>query len=524
MPDKSLTFGIFAKDNGAERTFDRVGNAAERAGRKVGRAGRTSVSAGASFGRMRVGVGQAFSGLARGIPIAGAAVVGIGYLGAKLVSSAEAMEQMGRKAERVLGKSFPEIESWAKKVGTRMGLTTRELVGLTSGFADMLVPMGFARDKAAQMAQKFAGMAPVLAEWSGGQFDVQQTTEALMGALTGEYDTLQRLGIPISAAKVETEALKETGKKNAAALTEQDKAAAALKLVYEGSADAQKAYASGQGTLTAKVNEAKTRLKELRDNLIAKVTPWLTTAFTWFNDHWYDIADGILAIAEGAVSMIKPLATVTAGAMRLGAGLLYVAGGIALTRGDWATANKLWRAGSGLAKQAGDAERLGDELTNKARPAIRKVREDIANLKGKHVDVTVQTNASAVARAARAALAAIHDRTVTLYVNRAVRFTGLEGILPGGGYAFGTTSAKPGWRWVGERGRELMRFRGGEQVLDHNTSEAMAAGRGVTGIPGGSGLTVIINGALDPVAVGRQVHEVLLRHKRSRGGAALGIA
>jgi len=38
------------------------------------------------------------------------------------------------------------------------------------------------------------------------------------------------------------------------------------------------------------------------------------------------------------------------------------------------------------------------------------------------------------------------------------------------GYATGTNYASSGWHWVGERGKELMRFRGGEQVIDHDTS------------------------------------------------------
>ena len=43
------------------------------------------------------------------------------------------------------------------------------------------------------------------------------------------------------------------------------------------------------------------------------------------------------------------------------------------------------------------------------------------------------------------------------------------------GYAQGTSSAMPGWRWVGERGPELMRFAGGEQVLTAAQSRAATA-------------------------------------------------
>lgn len=53
------------------------------------------------------------------------------------------------------------------------------------------------------------------------------------------------------------------------------------------------------------------------------------------------------------------------------------------------------------------------------------------------------------------------------------------GGLSLGGYANGTESAPPGLAWVGERGRELVAFRGGEQVFDHTRSEGIArAGAG----------------------------------------------
>ena len=39
------------------------------------------------------------------------------------------------------------------------------------------------------------------------------------------------------------------------------------------------------------------------------------------------------------------------------------------------------------------------------------------------------------------------------------------------GFATGTTNAPPGWAWVGEAGPELMKMRGGEQILNHEQSE-----------------------------------------------------
>lgn len=46
------------------------------------------------------------------------------------------------------------------------------------------------------------------------------------------------------------------------------------------------------------------------------------------------------------------------------------------------------------------------------------------------------------------------------------------------GYSKGTRGATPGWAWVGELGPELVRFGGGEQVLNHRDSLSVASGMG----------------------------------------------
>ncbi|MBP5922186.1 replication protein [Streptomyces sp. LBUM 1483] len=50
------------------------------------------------------------------------------------------------------------------------------------------------------------------------------------------------------------------------------------------------------------------------------------------------------------------------------------------------------------------------------------------------------------------------------------------------GYSKGTRGATPGWAWVGELGPELVKFGGGEEVLNHRDSLRAASGMGV--LPG----------------------------------------
>jgi hypothetical protein len=63
---------------------------------------------------------------------------------------------------------------------------------------------------------------------------------------------------------------------------------------------------------------------------------------------------------------------------------------------------------------------------------------------------------------------------------------------PGGrvGFAEGTRSAPAGWAWVGEKGPELMRFRGGEQVFTASESSRMMRAGGAA-VGGGGGSTAV---------------------------------
>ena len=54
----------------------------------------------------------------------------------------------------------------------------------------------------------------------------------------------------------------------------------------------------------------------------------------------------------------------------------------------------------------------------------------------------------------------------------------LQAQIGGAGYARGTRSATPGWRWVGENGPELMRFTGGEAVYTAEQSRALISAQG----------------------------------------------
>ena len=77
-------------------------------------------------------------------------------------------------------------------------------------------------------------------------------------------------------------------------------------------------------------------------------------------------------------------------------------------------------------------------------------------------------------------LAGVHSKTVTLtVVTNSISSGGGPPVgVAAPGHAAGTPSAPAGWAWVGEAGPELVKFRGGEQVMPNNVSMGFANGTG----------------------------------------------
>jgi hypothetical protein len=100
---------------------------------------------------------------------------------------------------------------------------------------------------------------------------------------------------------------------------------------------------------------------------------------------------------------------------------------------------------------------------------------------------------------------------VTTYTARRNIDTGPGG---GGGRAHGTTNFPGGAAWVGEQGPELVSLPKGTRIWSAARSERMVGSLGGRG-GGDTYLTVNVNGALDPIAVGRQIEQIMVTYQRS---------
>ncbi len=232
------------------------------------------------LGKFGSKVGTVSANVVKGFGVMGAAAGGLAVVvGKQLFDVGEELTALDQKIGTVFsGDSLETVTGWADEVAARMGLTATQAAGLAANAGDLLKPMGFTADEAANMSTEIIGLAGALSEWSGGQRSVEETAEILSKALLGERDSLKSLGISINQAEVDQRALTIAQLEGRDAITAQDKALATQALILEKSTDAQEAFAAGGNKLTAAQNRLRAAFGELQERLARKLLPLFAKA------------------------------------------------------------------------------------------------------------------------------------------------------------------------------------------------------------------------------------------------------
>ena len=265
---KTVTVRFTGETRGLEKAAGRADKAMSGWGSKL-----------ASAGKM--------AGLA--IASAGAALaVGAGAAALALLPLSKRLEDLDIKSKTVFGDQLGAVKKWADTQKAAFGTSGREVVGMAANLADLLKPMGFSTDAAAGMSTKLVGLSGALSKWSGGTRSAAEVSEILSSALLGERDALKGLGISISEADVQRVLAAKGQDKLTGAARDQAEALATQQLIFEKSADAQKAWGEGGKQAAEKQNGLSSRIQELKEKLagvlapaFAKVLEWLVKFAEW---------------------------------------------------------------------------------------------------------------------------------------------------------------------------------------------------------------------------------------------------
>jgi hypothetical protein len=222
----------------------------------------------------RGGLGSA-SALLKG----GGLAIGAG-LAAKQISSlsiaASDLNEQISKSKAIFGQSSKAVEDWSKTTASAIGVSRTEALAATGTFGNLFDTVGIAGSKAAGMSQALVQLAADLASFNNAS--PTDTLDAIRSGLIGEAEPLRRFGVLLSEARVQQQAMADTGKKTAAALTDQEKALARYEIILSDTGKAQGDFDRTSEGLANQQRILKARLADTRAELGTKLLPIMLKA------------------------------------------------------------------------------------------------------------------------------------------------------------------------------------------------------------------------------------------------------
>lgn len=259
MASRKLTVDLVGNNRNLRSTLD---NTESRMGRFQGRA--------RSFG----------VGVAAGVASAFAVDKILGFAGT-LATLGTSIEVAGIKADTVFGNMADDVRAWADDLNEDLGLSDEALTGLAANMGDLLKPMGFTTEEAANMSMEMLDLAGALSAWSGGQRSAAEVSDILAKAMLGERESLKELGISISQAEIDARVMENTTGDLTDAQLAQAEATAAQQLILEKSTDAQAAWNDGSMDSIKAQNELKAAWADAQVFLAQHFLPVLRQLFEY---------------------------------------------------------------------------------------------------------------------------------------------------------------------------------------------------------------------------------------------------
>jgi methyl-accepting chemotaxis protein len=163
--------------------------------------------------------------------VAAAGAAGMGLAAKRIFDLGAAAEETASKFDTVFGPAANSVQQFVDNFGEMAGLSqtaAKEIVATTGAIVQ---GMGLAQAASAKYAEEVVRLAGDLTSFN--DVPIEETARAIQSAITGERESLKRLGIVILETDVQKRALADTGKKLAKELTQEEKAMATLALITE---------------------------------------------------------------------------------------------------------------------------------------------------------------------------------------------------------------------------------------------------------------------------------------------------
>ncbi|MTI62166.1 MAG: hypothetical protein FH762_19645 [Firmicutes bacterium] len=293
------TDGLVDNANRGSSSFKGLSNAGLMAGNSIRRAfdgAKNSIKSGVNWlENMRYKLGAVAAA-------GGAAILG-------LVNQAGKAEETMSKFRVVFGDFANETLDWASDFSRSVGQSELDTARWLSGFQDLLVPMGFAREEATELSKQFVQTGVDLGAFTDETISTEDAMRKLQSGLVGQTDSLRELGITLLEKDIKETAYRKGIAETGAELTKQQKALAVYMGVVEQSRDSIGQGAETQDQWARRTEAFRGILKDLSVEMGGFFMPTFSRGLGLVNEFLYSLRNSrMLRITAGFVGVITVVA------------------------------------------------------------------------------------------------------------------------------------------------------------------------------------------------------------------------
>ena len=277
---KGDSSGLVGEIRISEDEMRKLGDEAANTERRVASLGERMARSLAAGGRRLRSVGR---GLTAGVTLP---IIGIGVAS---LSAASDAEEAAAKFDTVFGDQADTVRDWADETAANLNRSTFAIQEYAAGLQDTFVPLGVAREQAAELSQQVTELAIDLASFNN--VAEPEVVAALTSALVGNHEAVRRFGVVINQAALDQALLNRGVEGGARAATEQEKALARLDIILASTTDAQGDAARTSESFANQMRGLQAATRELMvavgQDLLPAATELIgviTEAVRWFGE------------------------------------------------------------------------------------------------------------------------------------------------------------------------------------------------------------------------------------------------
>lgn len=220
--------------------------------------------------------------------------------------SASDLNESMSKVGVVFGKSAGQIKSWSSTSATALGMSQQQALEAAGTYGNLFRAMDIGMGPTTRMSKGLVNLSADLASFNN--MDPTQVLDALRSGLAGETEPLKRLGVNLSAVRIEQQAVNMGLAKNGQELTAAAKAQATYALIMQDTKLAQGDFARTSDGAANKLRIMKAQALDAAAGIGNVLLPIGTKLLGWVQG----LISGFATLSPGTQKVIVMIAAAAA--------------------------------------------------------------------------------------------------------------------------------------------------------------------------------------------------------------------